>query len=291
MDLTTVDPLTSLTAYRHVDFDVLIDGDISELDLTASHVTTPTSGLRGSHGRPPGPESDLDRGNVFSSARSIVSPLHLRQRTAARNRLDPRVEADAARVRTGDRPSRPRGRDGGPSLQPRAQDHRQPHRAVYDRRPSPCCPVRRSPIPTRSRTTPGRRSSALSARARASLTYASATRGFKTGGFNPTSPEAGGRGFAPEWAWSYEGRMKTAFGGGRGGSTSRCFTPTTPTFRCRRPIRPNVFDISNAAAATIDGVEMEAAARLGGASRSADTWPGWTRPTISISRSAPATSP
>ena len=36
----------------------------------------------------------------------------------------------------------------------------------------------------------------------------SATRGFKSGGFNPTSPEAG-RGFAPEWAWSYEGGLKT----------------------------------------------------------------------------------
>ena len=34
--------------------------------------------------------------------------------------------------------------------------------------------------------------------------YVSATRGFKSGGFNFTSPEAG-RGYAPEWAWSYEG--------------------------------------------------------------------------------------
>ena len=38
MDLTPAIRLTSLTAYRKVDFDVLIDGDISELDLTASHV-------------------------------------------------------------------------------------------------------------------------------------------------------------------------------------------------------------------------------------------------------------
>ena len=46
------------------------------------------------------------------------------------------------------------------------------------------------------------------------MAYASATRGFKSGGFNASSPEAG-RGFAPEWAWSYEGGLKTVVGGGR----------------------------------------------------------------------------
>ena len=37
--------------------------------------------------------------------------------------------------------------------------------------------------------------------------YASATRGFKSGGFNLSSPVPG-RGYAPEWAWSYEGGLK-----------------------------------------------------------------------------------
>ena len=36
------------------------------------------------------------------------------------------------------------------------------------------------------------------------LAYVSATRGFKSGGFNLTSREVG-RGYAPEWAWSFEG--------------------------------------------------------------------------------------
>ena len=35
------------------------------------------------------------------------------------------------------------------------------------------------------------------------ISYVSATRGFKSGGFNPSSTMAG-RGYAPEWAWSYE---------------------------------------------------------------------------------------
>ena len=39
------------------------------------------------------------------------------------------------------------------------------------------------------------------------LVYVSATRGFKSGGFSPTSTEAG-LGFAPEFAWSYEGGVK-----------------------------------------------------------------------------------
>ena len=39
------------------------------------------------------------------------------------------------------------------------------------------------------------------------LTYVSATRGFKSGGFNPSSTSPG-HGYAPEWAWSYEGGWK-----------------------------------------------------------------------------------
>src|SRR4029079_4311210 len=36
------------------------------------------------------------------------------------------------------------------------------------------------------------------------MTYVTATRGFKSGGFNLSSTQPG-RGYAPEWAWSYEG--------------------------------------------------------------------------------------
>ena len=65
----------------------------------------------------------------------------------------------------------------------------------------------------RSRTTPGRRSVGLelAASGERTLAYVSATRGFKSGGFNISSPEAG-RGYAPEWAWSYEAGWKTTPG-------------------------------------------------------------------------------
>ena len=46
------------------------------------------------------------------------------------------------------------------------------------------------------------------------LAYVSATRGFKSGGFNISST-APGRGYDPEWAWSYEGGWKGTLMAGR----------------------------------------------------------------------------
>jgi iron complex outermembrane recepter protein len=46
------------------------------------------------------------------------------------------------------------------------------------------------------------------------LAYLSATRGFKSGGFNLTATSAG-RGFAPEWAWTYEAGFKSSGLNGR----------------------------------------------------------------------------
>ena len=89
------------------------------------------------------------------------------------------------------------------------------------------------------------------------MAYASATRGFKSGGFNASSPEAG-RGFAPEWAWSYEGGLKTVVGGGRARLNVAAFHMNYTDLQVQTAIRPGVLDISNAAAATIRGVELEA---------------------------------
>jgi iron complex outermembrane recepter protein len=91
--------------------------------------------------------------------------------------------------------------------------------------------------------------------------YVSATRGFKSAGFNPTSPEAG-RGYAPEWAWSYEGGVKTAMASGRATLDVAAFHTDYSDLQVQTAIRPGVIDISNAAAATIRGVEVEATARL-----------------------------
>jgi iron complex outermembrane recepter protein len=92
--------------------------------------------------------------------------------------------------------------------------------------------------------------------------YVSAARGFKSGGFNFTSPEPG-RGYAPEWAWSYEGGLKAALAGGRARINLAVFHTDYTDLQVQTPIRPGVIDISNAAEATIRGIELEGTARIG----------------------------
>ena len=112
------------------------------------------------------------------------------------------------------------------------------------------------------------------------------TRGFKSGGFNATSTAAG-RGYGPEWAWSYEGGLKTGVGGGRARLNVAAFHTDYTDLQVQTPITTSLLDVSNAAAATIRGVELEATTlRRQHACRPAATWPGWTRPTIAIARSA-----
>jgi len=94
------------------------------------------------------------------------------------------------------------------------------------------------------------------------FTYASATRGFKSGGFNPTSIMPG-RGYAPEWAWSYEGGFKGTFMGGRSRFDVSTFVMEYTNLQVQTTIGVGVFDIRNAAAATIRGVEVEHTSRLG----------------------------
>ena len=97
---------------------------------------------------------------------------------------------------------------------------------------------------------------------RNTLAYVSATRGFKSGGFNPSSMQPG-RGFAPEWAWSYEGGFKTGLLDGRARLAVAAFDMEYTNLQVQAPVGIGVFDIRNAAAATIQGVEVEASARLG----------------------------
>ena len=94
------------------------------------------------------------------------------------------------------------------------------------------------------------------------LAYVSATRGFKSGGFNPSST-APGRGYAPEWAWSYEGGLKGALMGGRSRFSTSAFVMDYTNLQVQTPIGIGVFDIRNAAAATIRGVEVENTSRIG----------------------------
>jgi iron complex outermembrane receptor protein len=91
--------------------------------------------------------------------------------------------------------------------------------------------------------------------------YLSAARGFKSGGFNLTSTEAG-RGYAPEWAWSYEAGVKSELWRGRARVRLAAFHTDYTDLQVQTAIRPGVIDISNAAVATIRGLELEGTSRL-----------------------------
>ena len=72
-----------------------------------------------------------------------------------------------------------------------------------------------------------------------------------------------GRGYGPEWAWSYQGGWKRALMGGRSklghvGLRDGLHEPAGADAH-----RVGVFDIRNAAAATIRGVEVENTSRIG----------------------------
>src|SRR5262249_543132 len=94
------------------------------------------------------------------------------------------------------------------------------------------------------------------------LTYGSATRGFKSGGFNLSSTVPG-RGFAPEWPWSYEGGLKGALWNGRSRFGLSAFVMDYTNLQVQTPIQPGVYDIRNAATATIRGIEVENTTRVG----------------------------
>ena len=94
------------------------------------------------------------------------------------------------------------------------------------------------------------------------LAYVSATRGFKSGGFNISST-APGRGYDPEWAWSYEGGWKGTLMTGRSRIGVSAYFMNYTDLQVQTPIGIGVLDIRNAAAATIRGVEVENTTRIG----------------------------
>jgi iron complex outermembrane receptor protein len=94
---------------------------------------------------------------------------------------------------------------------------------------------------------------------RDTFVYVSATRGFKSGGFNPSAPQPG-RAFRPEFAWSYEAGLKRTLAGGRVRANTAIFYNDYHDLQVQSFILPGVLDIGNAASATITGVEVDAAA-------------------------------
>jgi iron complex outermembrane receptor protein len=97
--------------------------------------------------------------------------------------------------------------------------------------------------------------------ARDTFVYVSATRGFKSGGFNPTAPGPGAA-FDPEFAWSYEGGLKRTLAGGRVRVNAAAFFNDYQDLQVQSFARPGVVDVSNAGSATIRGLEIEATAKV-----------------------------
>ena len=94
------------------------------------------------------------------------------------------------------------------------------------------------------------------------LAYVSATRGFKSGGFNLSSTVPG-RGYAPEFAWSYEGGWKGTLISGRSRVNVSAFHMDYTNLQVQTSLGNGVFDIRNAAAAKIRGLEVENTCRFG----------------------------
>ena len=265
LDLTPTIRLTSLSAYRTVDFDVLVDTDISELDLIASHVGElqhqVSEEVTVSH-----------RGAKLTWVTGLFVFNEVDRQPAAivasgygvENRFDPRVEANAVAgfgQATIALTSRVAVTTGLRYTHERKTIDQWIELYTLDAPATLLSSVAYTDAISHDAWSP---KFGVEFRARPQvLTYASATRGFKSGGFNVTSPEAG-RGFAPEWAWSYEAGVKTVFGGGRGRFNVAAFHTDYTDLQVQTPLRPTVIDVSNAAAATIDGVEVEAATMLGG---------------------------
>jgi len=87
--------------------------------------------------------------------------------------------------------------------------------------------------------------------------YASAARGFKSGGFNPGARQPGS-GFNPEFAWSYETGLKQTIARGRVRANTAFFYNGYNDLQVQSFIRPGVPQIDNAGAAVIKGIETEA---------------------------------
>jgi iron complex outermembrane receptor protein len=260
LDLTPSVRLTSLTAFRNLDFDVVVDGDASELDYDISRVheiqrqisqevivASRTPRLTWVAGAFLFDESDLEPSST------VVPPF------GVEFQLNPRVQANAnalfgqATVGLAPRVSATAGLRY-------THEHKEIDNSggLY----TAVVPIRLlsdsysyTDEIEHDAWTP---KFGLEARAREDiLVYASATRGFKSGGFNATS-NAPGRGYGPEWAWNYEGGLKTAVRGGRARVNVSAFYTDYTDLQVQTPITTSVLDVSNAAAATINGVEVEA---------------------------------
>jgi iron complex outermembrane recepter protein len=97
---------------------------------------------------------------------------------------------------------------------------------------------------------------------RRTLAYASVGRGFKAGGFNPTSPP-GNEAYGEEHAWHVEGGVKTSAAGDRVSASAAVFSIRWDDLQNNlpNPSSPGQFYIANVGGAWSRGIELELAAR------------------------------
>lgn len=88
------------------------------------------------------------------------------------------------------------------------------------------------------------------------MLYASATKGFKSGGFNSTAIQTP-QSFNPEFVWSYEGGVKTTLWDGRAIFNVSAFYYDYSDLQVNKYDAVNIVTIENAAQATIKGLEIE----------------------------------
>lgn len=91
--------------------------------------------------------------------------------------------------------------------------------------------------------------------------YASATRGFKSGGFNGQATNPLTAGYAPEFIWSYEAGLKTEWFDRHLRANFTGFYYDYKDLQVRQLLGPGNSIIANAASATVKGLEMELSAR------------------------------
>jgi iron complex outermembrane recepter protein len=265
VNLAPATVLTSLTAFRKLDYNLVVDADITELNLTISnphemqHQVSEELTVSQQRGRL------TWIGGLFVLDEVDRQPTHVSLPGLSReNRLEPEVAANSlagfaqATVKVTDRMAATAGLR---YTRERKTIDNAGGFYTFDQPPAPVPGTTYAYTDTITHTawTP---KVALEVHATEStLAYVSATRGFKSGGFNLASQEAG-RGYAPEWAWSYEGGLKTDVASGRARFNAAVFQTDYTDLQVMSTFRPGVIDISNAASATIRGVELEGEMRL-----------------------------
>ena len=253
--------LTSLTAYRKLNYELLVDADITELDLAISNVRER--------------QHQISQEVTLSQTRSNltwVGGMFLldesdRQPTIVtlggprlQNHLNPRLDATTQAVFGQATVPLVSNLSATAGLR-YTREHKTYNNAGQLQTLDP--PITVVPPSAYSYTdalshTAWTPKAGLEWRAGAqTMTYVSAARGFKSGGFNLTSTAAG-RGFDPESAWSYEAGVKTRLAREFVRVNVAAFETDYSRLQVQTAIVPGVIDISNAAEATIRGVEVEA---------------------------------